>query len=103
MPSWRCDCEGVKQSRYGKLSTTKVDAEEKCVSCGYYAIADSDYHLFPKGAAIGGFAPIAKYQTLYKKKGYLWEDVYAIKNIPKWIDLGTGELYNDRGIDRSKA
>ena len=54
------------------------------MKCGHYAVADSNYHLFPKGPGIGGYAPIAKKRTL-ERAGF---DRYMQKAI-------RGETYLD--------
>lgn len=102
--TWQCDCDNVKNRRYTKLRLTTVDKDEICIKCGYYAVKISDYEIFPRGKSIGGYRPIANYQTLTKTIGLNAELVHAIKDIPGWIDTATGKMKKgSKGIDRSKA
>jgi hypothetical protein len=90
--AWRCDCETSKKSKHGKLVPTEVDEEERCIKCGYFAVAGSKYEVYARGPGIGGYAPLACYQTLLKNKKLSREDVYNAKGIPEWIDIGTGDM-----------
>ena len=97
MPSWRCDCKNVRSG----LRLTKVNQEEKCVNCGYYAVADSDWKLFPHVHAGGGYLPIASARTLVSQ-GISWEKVYALKQIPMWMDLSIDEIKKEHHTIRKK-
>ena len=103
--TWYCDCGGVNASRrYGKLRPTTVSKDEICTKCGYYAVKFSDYEVFPRGCSIGGYRPLANYQTLVKSLGITVEMVHDMKDIPRWIATATGKMKKgNKGIDRSKA
>ena len=103
--TWYCDCGGVNASRrYGKLRLTTVSKDEICTKCGYYAVKVSDYESFPRGKAIGGYRPLANYQTLVTKLNLCVDTVHEMKNIPRWISTISGKMKKgNKGIDRSKA
>ena len=102
MATYECDCEFLKKRRcYGRFTSTKVDKEGKCVKCGSYAIAVSQYNLHPRRPSQGGYRPIAKARTL-QSKGYTWEQIYDLKGMDRWILISNNKLRQEHHTKKEK-
>ena len=102
MSTWECDCEVLKKTgrRFGQFTSTTVDKDEKCVKCGSYAVAVSQYHLHPRRPSQGGYRPVATARTLQSSYGYTYDQIYDVKGMDRWIDISTMKMRKEHWSKR---
>jgi len=60
----RCTCKAKDSYVAAKSHVTEVDDEGICIHCGYYAVWESDYDLFPKSYfGIHGYKQVSSNPT----------------------------------------
>tara|TARA_Y100001973_G_scaffold104220_1_gene173537 strand:- start:210 stop:572 length:363 start_codon:yes stop_codon:yes gene_type:complete len=78
---WHCTCQiryknnhNYLDAKHLKLHETIADEEGICKHCGHYAVAISDFELFPrntvnKSTDIFGYRPVATCDHKWRKEG----------------------------------
>ena len=96
---WYCTClikyrnnADCKTAKHLKMHETIADEDGICDHCGHYAVAVSDFEIYPrnkKGKSIFGYRPVSK------KKEVWWQNGLPITMLRKYFG-GDDEIGDSR-------